>query len=57
MAKESKEIKKTNEEREMDAFKADVEMAKYRARVKNGELTEEEKADRKAIRDFLGYKD
>lgn len=40
---------------EMEAFKADVEMAKYMARVENGELTEEEQANRNAMLSFLGF--
>lgn len=38
---------------EMEAFKADVEMAKYMARVEKGELTEEELENRKAMLDFI----
>jgi hypothetical protein len=40
---------------EMEAFKADVAMAKYMARVENGELTEEEQENRNAMMNFLGF--
>lgn len=37
------------------AFKADLELAEYQHRVEAGELTEEEKEDRKKVLKFLGY--
>lgn len=57
MAKKlSKEIKKNEEvSAEVAAFKADVELEKYRHRVETGALTEEEKADREEVLKFLGY--
>lgn len=42
---------------EAAAFLADLELAEYRHRVETGDLTEEEKEDRKAVLDFLGYSD
>lgn len=44
---------------EMDdiaAFNADLHLAEYMERVERGELTEEEKACREAIRNFIGVK-
>ena len=38
---------------ELEAFKADVEMAKYMARVEKGELTEEELENRNAMLNFI----
>lgn len=48
----SKEIKSMED---FDAFKADMELAKYQARIENGELTPEELESRNAILDFLGF--
>jgi hypothetical protein len=49
------EIKNDNINAEVAAFKADVELENYRHAVETGALTEEEKADRKEVLDFLGY--
>ena len=38
---------------ELEAFKADVEMAKYMARVEKGELIEEELENRNAMLNFI----
>lgn len=51
-------VKKQSED-EMDdiaAFNADLHLAEYMERVEKGELTEEEKACREAIRNFIGVK-
>lgn len=57
MADTRMEIKNNNNgvSDEVAAFKADVELENYRHRVETGALTEEEKEDRKAVLDFLGY--
>lgn len=57
----SKEINNKNNtipeatDEEIKAFEADLELAEYMARVKNGELTEDEKANRNTLLNFLGY--
>ena len=51
-----KEINTTEENEEIAAFKADLHLADYMERVEKGLLTDEEKACRKAIRDFIGVK-
>lgn len=55
MANTGMEIKNNNNNLEVAAFQADLELARYRNRVETGALTDEEKEDRKAILDFLGY--
>ena len=57
----SKEINNKNNtipeatDEELKAFDADLKQAEYMARVKNGELTEDEKANRSTMLNFLGY--
>lgn len=57
MADMSKEIKNNEVNDEVEAFKADVELEKYRHRVETGALTPEEMEDHKAVLEFLGYKE
>lgn len=38
------------------AFKVDLHLAEYMERVEKGQLTPEEQACRKAIREFIGVK-
>ena len=55
MANTGMEIKNNEVNAEVEAFKADVELEKYRHRVETGALTEEEQEDRKEVLNFLGY--
>lgn len=56
MANTSKEIKNNTTNAEIAAFNADVDLEAYRHRVETGALTDEEKADRQEVLEFLGFK-
>lgn len=56
MANTSKEIKNNTTNAEIAAFNADVDLETYRHRVETGALTDEEKADRQEVLEFLGFK-
>lgn len=51
----SKNVSTAQNEAEVEAFNADLKLAEYRARIENGELTPEEKANRNRILGLLGF--